>query len=249
MKASRAHLLCNWWLRHFPVERTISGSTIRYRARRLESLALSAEMFDMHSLYSLNSIPGNIRTFADLGCNVGYFTCWLSHQMKDKELKGIIVDANAEAIEDAQWHVKANDLRNVHPLYGLAGAGNKSGEGDFFLHVSNIVSTAFPRDTKSSMSGDWKKVKVPFVDVEARWKDFFQNEPCDLLKLDIEGSEMDFFRSETKFLERVKAILLEWHKWCVSLDEVTEYLRSQGFALKEVLHDETDLGTAIFVRP
>jgi hypothetical protein len=37
--------LGNWWLRHFPVVKTLPDSNIRYRARRLESLGLSVEMF------------------------------------------------------------------------------------------------------------------------------------------------------------------------------------------------------------
>lgn len=59
---------------------------------------------------------------------------------------------------------------------------------------------------------------------------------------------MNFFRSETKFLGRVKAILLEWHKWQVSLDDVKTFLAANGFSLKTVLHDDAELGTAIFVR-
>jgi hypothetical protein len=41
----------NWWLRHFPVVKTLPGSDIRYRARRLDSLAMSLEMFDECTLY------------------------------------------------------------------------------------------------------------------------------------------------------------------------------------------------------
>ena len=69
----RLHLLANWWLLLFPVVKTLPGSGIRYRARRVESLGLSVEMFDKDALYATSDLPANIRTFADLGCNADYF--------------------------------------------------------------------------------------------------------------------------------------------------------------------------------
>src|SRR5580658_2950286 len=80
VKALRLHLLANWWLRLVPVVKTLP-SGIRYRARRVESLALSSEFFDSDVLYDINE-GAAIQTFADLGCNVGYFTCWLCDKLK-----------------------------------------------------------------------------------------------------------------------------------------------------------------------
>jgi FkbM family methyltransferase len=248
VKFLRLHLLVNWWLYHFPVVKTLPGSGIRYRARRVESLGLSVEIFDENSLYSIPDVPGGIRTFADLGCNVGYFTCRLCHQMKNTQLKGLIVDANAEAIEDAQWHITTNNLRNVHALHGLVGTQEKGGQASFFVHASNVCSTATPPETSLNEANTWTRVQVPCIGVEENWRKHFGDERCDLVKIDIEGSEMDFFRNETAFLRRVQRILIEWHKWRVSLGEIEQFLAAQGFSLKSILHEDPDLGTAIFSR-
>jgi len=61
-------------------------------------------------------------------------------------------------------------------------------------------------------------------------------------------SEMDFFRDEPLFLQRTKAILLEWRKWRVTLPEIKTYLSERGFALKKILHEDDGLGTALFVQ-
>jgi hypothetical protein len=45
-------------LRRFPVVKTLPGSGMRYRARRVESLALSVEMFDKGTLYSTSNMSG-----------------------------------------------------------------------------------------------------------------------------------------------------------------------------------------------
>ena len=58
VKYFRLHLLANWWLHCFPVVKSLPASGIRYRARRVESLGLSVEMFDKSELYSISDSPG-----------------------------------------------------------------------------------------------------------------------------------------------------------------------------------------------
>jgi FkbM family methyltransferase len=247
VKALNLHGLGNWWLRHFPVVKTLPESDVRYRARRLDSLAMSVEMFDECILYPPSEMPKQVRTFADLGCNVGYFLCWLSHEAKSNQLKGLMVDANEETLEDARWHAEVNGLRNVHVLHGLVGNGDSADEADFFLHISNICSSATP-PPETAASSTWTRKKVPCVSVEKNWRRLFGDEPCDLLKVDIEGAEMDFFKTETPFLRQVQIIIVEWHKWRVSLDEIKAFLGEQGFSLKTVVGENHELGTAFFFR-
>ena len=249
IKFLHLHTLGNWWLRRFPVIKTLPGSGIRYRACRGDSVALAVEIFEHGQVYSLANLPGNIRTFADLGCNVGFFTCWLCDQLKTTQLKGLMVDANAEAVEDARWQVAANGLKDVQVLHGLAGTRTDTGEATFFLHATNVNSTAVPTDASLQEAFTWKKVSVPCLSLEEQWSKKFGGENCDLLKVDIEGSELDFFRNETIFLRRVQAIIVEWHKWKVTLAEVEQALVAQGFSLKSTMAEDARCGTAIFLRP
>jgi FkbM family methyltransferase len=244
----RLHVLANWWLRRFPVVKTLPGTDIRYRARRLDSLSLSVVMFDRAALYPTSELPANIRTFADLGCNVGYFTCWLCQQVKGKELRGLMVDANSEVIDDARWHVETNGWREIHVLQGFVGTSSPEQEVEFFVNASTVFSTAVPPEQTKDTKSSWRRVTVPCVCIEQNWQNNFGDAPCDLLKLDIEGSEMDFFRNETGFLRRVQTILIEWHKWRVSLAEIEQFLGQHGFVVSKILHEEQELGTAIFVR-
>lgn len=248
IKRLHLHSLGNWWLHRFPVVKTLPGTGIRYRARRVESLALASEMFDDGTVYTTSNLPANIRTFADLGCNVGYFTCWLCHQLHSTQLKGLMVDANAEAVEDARWQIAANNLRDVRALHGLVGTNGNGGQASFFMHAANVCSTAVPSAASLSEANTWTRVQVPCVSVEENWRTHFGDEPCDLLKVDIEGSEMDFFRKETEFLKRVRTIVVEWHKWRVSLAEMEEFLAGQSFPAKSVLCDQPQYGIAVFSR-
>jgi FkbM family methyltransferase len=248
IKFLRLHLLGNWWLHRFPVVRTLPKSGIRYRARRLDSLALASEMFESDDVYSASDLPANIRTFADLGCNVGYFTCWLCDQFKTRQVKGLMVDANAEAVEDARWQVAANNLSDVHVLHGLVGTAGKDGQATFYLHAANMCSTAVPSDVALRQACTWTQVQVPCLSVEESWRKLVGDAPCDLLKVDIEGSEMDLFRTETAFLKRVRTIVVEWHKWQVSFAEMEQFLAGQDFSLKSIVREDSKYGTAVFSR-
>jgi hypothetical protein len=202
IKTLRLHSLGNWWLHRFPVVKTLPGTAIRYRARRVESLALAAEMFESGTLYGSKDLPANIRTFADIGCNVGYFTCWLCQQLGSTQ----------------------------------------------FLRAANMRSTAVPSATALSEANTRTRIEVPCVEVEESWRKQFGDEPCDLLKVDIEGSGRRFFRRETDFLKRVRAIVVEWHKWRVSLSEIEGCLSGQSFFVKSILCDQPQYGIAVFSR-
>jgi hypothetical protein len=109
----RLHDLLNWYLRRFPVVRKLPGRGIVYRATSLESIPLGVEMFGSDKLYRKKDLQEGFSTFADLGCNVGYFTCLLAHFAQGRKLQGLMIDANPAVIREAKWHAEANRLSNV----------------------------------------------------------------------------------------------------------------------------------------
>jgi len=220
-----------------------------YRATRLESIPLATEMFEQDKLYEAGVLPPDFTYFADLGCNVGYFTCWLGHLANGRPLKGLMIDANPEAVAEAQWHAHANGWNEVYALQGIVGEKGEGGARDFYLYDSNICSTAELPDVKAmGLKGQWTRISVPCLSVEESWRQRFQEARCHVLKIDIEGSELNFLRAETSFLRRVDAMLLEWHKWRVGLEEVKPLLFAQGFTLKKILEENDMMGTACFSR-
>ena len=243
------HHVANAWLRRFPVCRTLPGSGVRYRATRLESLPLATEMLESDTLYDARLLPANIRNFADLGCNVGYFTCWLAHQMPGQPLQGLMVDANPAAVEEARWHAAVNGLAQVHALHGILGERHPGGHADFYLYDSNICSMSQPPPAGFlQLHGRWKKISVPCLQLETEWRRRFGDARCHLLKVDIEGSEMNFLKIEIGFLVLVDTLLIEWHKWRAQLPALCKELQAQGFDLVKVLDESPQMGTAFFKR-
>ena len=246
----RLHKAGNWWLRHFPSVKKLPGSSVIYRATRLESIPLANEMFEKGNLYDAALLPENFTNFADLGCNVGYFTCWLAHLAHGRKLRGLMLDANPAAIKEARWHAQANQMPEVFAVNGIVGAGAPGGSAEFFIYESNICSMSQLPDTAAlGLKGKWTKISVPCVSLAELWQKHFGAARCHLLKVDIEGSEMKFLRAEESFLPQVDSVLAEWHKWAVNFAELKEFLDSHGFVFVKTVEENEQMGTAFFRRP
>jgi FkbM family methyltransferase len=238
--------IANWWLARFPLVERLPESGVIYRATRLESIPLAVEMFEKN-LYDASLLPGNFSTFIDLGCNVGYFTCWLGHLARGQHLRGLMVDANPEAVKDAQWHATANRWNDVTGLNGVVGAPQGQKATDFYVYESNICSTTSVKDLEAmGLKGKWTKISVPSLQVGPAWRERFGDVRCNLLKIDVEGAELDFLGLEQDFLNQVDSILVEWHKWRVNLDQLKAFLGKRGFALIKILDESAEMGTAFF---
>jgi FkbM family methyltransferase len=249
VRGLRLHKLGNAWLRRFPRIKRLPGSKVVWRATRMESFALAHEMFEKGNLYDPNLLPKNFTTFADLGCNVGFFTCWLANLAQGRPLKGLMFDANPDAVAEASWHAQANQWPQVFGIHGILGENDPSGAVDFFLYESNICSTSqLPDIERMGLKGKWTKISVPCVSLESKWRQHFGDERCHVLKVDIEGSELQFLKAEAAFLKQVDSIIIEWHKWRVSLEELKTFLDSHGLPLVKILEEGDQMGTAFFAR-
>jgi FkbM family methyltransferase len=237
----------NAFLWRMPLRRTLPGSGVRYRCRYLDSITLAEEVF-RQGTYSA-AVPAGLSTFVDLGCNVGYFEALLAHLTGRRDLRGLAVDADADMVRETSWTLAANGLEHVHAVHGLVAAPGRTGEGEFFLHPVKIKSSSYAVDEPGRpFAGGWRKTKVQMVDLEPLWKERFGDAPCDLIKIDIEGAEADFVRTDNAFLRRVYAVVIEIHKWVIAPDVVEERLRGLGFRRAQTLRDEPALAVVHYTR-
>ena len=245
----RLHKLVNLGLRFLSIHGRLSPSGVYYRVRRAESYALAHEMFKTNDIYRASDIPNKAKTFADLGCNVGYFACLFANTVYPEKPKGLLIDADATVVKEAEWHVQRNKWTDVHTACGVVGSTKTESMSRFFVHESSVCSTARQEkiDAKGR-EGGWHSVLVPNVCVGDMWRARFGPESCDLLKLDIEGAELDFVKSEQEFLSIVQQILVEWHKWSVDFDVLKAHLASLGFEVVDIVDENDDMGTAVFRR-
>jgi FkbM family methyltransferase len=226
-----------------PIVRCLPGGKYKYRVKSLDSILLVDEIF--HSNTYREAITQDVRTIADVGCNVGYFPILVAQTVNPSNLAGLMVDANPEMVEEARRNIQSNHLDNLHILHGIIGAAGDS----FYLHPSDLASSQFTIDEPGkSWRGEWKEIKAPRTELEREWRVRFGDARCNLLKVDIEGSEGRLFQQERTFLARTDQIVLEWHKWVITLPEIEQILNPLGFMIKKIIREEENKGIVWFTR-
>ena len=203
-----------------PINSELFG--VKYRFRSLETWSLLPLIQDQYPAYIFIK---PVRSFVDLGSNAGLFPLWMMRNtpIPRQLIKGLCIDANSDMLEDCKWHLENNGLTHCIALTGLVGVSGKC--GTFHVHRSNVSSSAKPSENPNG----WRPVNMPTINVEEAWINHFGNTQVDLLKMNIEGVELDFFRLEKKFLERVRQIVVEVHAFGNSINEVDIELGKNGF--------------------
>lgn len=218
---------------------------IVYRVKSPESFAITKEIFKTGTYDPLLK-KGIIRNFVDLGCNTGYVACLLADRYGPGNIKGLLVDANPEMIEETGWHLRENGLLGCRAIWGLVGPSN-SESCTFHMSEFNLCSSARPLDRKHPLPlRTVKEIAVPVFKLERLFDEHFGGEKIDFLKVDIEGSEEELLCGNISCLRRVEWVVLEWHKWIISLEEVKGLLDAAGFRLGGVLKEDDICGLAMF---
>jgi FkbM family methyltransferase len=243
----RFHRLYNRWLEHFPRTKVL-GDGIVYRCRRTESVSLALEILEGGDAYDVSLLPDDYSTFADLGCNVGFFACLLAYHAKERRISGIMVDANPAVLSEARWHVQKNHWSDVFVMEGLIGNADQTGDADFYVNEADTCSMAQLGEAQAKDIKGFKKITVPVLSFGREWSRKMGHRRCHVLKIDIEGSELEFFKAEVEFLKLVDSIFVEWHTHRVSFKELDSFLKSQGLCLVKIIEDLGTLGTAFYRR-
>lgn len=233
-------------LRRWPLVRTVPGSSLAYRVVTLDNLVVAREIFAHQEYGALTRYPG-IRSFADLGSNCGYFTLFISGLAGAEAVNGIAVDAHPDMVEQTRWHVERNHLLNVHAVWGLLGAAEGS-DGRFFVNVDAAGSSQFDRAPEGNVTRNpWREIVAPTLSLGEEWQRRFGDAPCDVLKVDIEGSEDALLRREAAFLARVGVLVIEMHRWIVDVPALEAFLDTQGFERRDVMRSSDTIHVALYV--
>jgi FkbM family methyltransferase len=215
-----------------------------YRLQYLESFLLADEIFK-RGIYKAAFDGLELSTFVDLGCNVGYFVCYAGSQARG-DVIGLAVDGDASMAAETRWHVRANGL-SVTVDHGAAGFPEDVKEVTFFVNPSNVASSAQPNLNPNVPSkGQSEPVRVPAVHVYKRWRELAGDRRINLLKIDVEGTECELLRVESALLAMTDRVVIEWHKWTTSLDQVEALLERTGFKLRTLISEDDNAGVAVF---
>jgi len=235
VRTLRLRALVSFLLGIRPLVRTYPSGA-RVEAADLESFFLSDEIFQRETYRRALEQAGQVRTVVDLGCNVGFFCCYLRHHFGRADFRGLGIDANPTLLERARRNLQLNGLEGIRLRHGLVGATEGNSTQDFYLYASHLGSSQFIQpESGRTLKGNWKKIVVPVLKPGEIWEGEYGDLPIDLLKIDIEGSEGKLLQADPVLFRHTKAIVLEWHKWLVKEEELFPVLRQMGFTRQEPL--------------
>ena len=169
--------------------------------------------------------PVNI---VDLGANVGFFALRIAYlmaqQQDSRDFKMTLVEGSPLVYKDLVARIDNEPLlkEKVTTVFGLV--GRRKGSAKIFESASfgagnSLFATRIPAG-----------VEVPFVDLAPLYNGGI---PIDLLKCDIEGSELSFLENYGDMLGNVRAAVFEFHPDVCDVAKCHELLHAAGFMSNE----------------
>ncbi|HYL08132.1 MAG TPA: FkbM family methyltransferase [Candidatus Udaeobacter sp.] len=250
--AVRIYQLAGAILRRRPIVRRLRGGRLVYRISSPDQFGIEGELFGQQ-IYAPALAGGSITAYVDLGCNAGWFAVWLAAEAPDVERVGLLFDADQHMVDEALWHLRANRLKNQDVVYGAVGLPLGTPNAVFHIHPSSAASTLLDYEREKGgqppAKGTVRTVTVPAVSISEEWRKRFGDRQVDMVKMNIEGSELDVIRYEHEFFAaQVRSVILQWHKWHVRLEELDAALRTSGFVHRQTYGETAWYGTALYSR-
>lgn len=187
--------------------------------------------------------PGRRIRVLDLGANVGFFTLRLFDRLRtaglsDADCTATLVEANSTstAVLRARVHDDNPLVDRTDIVHGAVGEP----QGSAILYPSYES----PGDSSTTRPTGSASVTVPNVDLMR----LAGNEPIDLLKCDVEGSEQTLIERYPQLLQRARVAVFELHHDRVAVDRCRDGLRAAGLTNETVLRDRDRHSVRMYVR-
>lgn len=188
-----------------------TGESVAYRLNRGDIQGIREVLMDEVYRLPFTVTP---RVIVDLGANIGLTSLYLARRFRPERMVAVEPDTANAALA----------RRNLAPLGAAvtvveAAIGPHDGVARFMPHrQSNLGSVG------ASAEG----TEVPMISM-ATLLDTTGIESIDVLKIDIEGGEADLLTGDLGWLERVGAIIAEFHPGVVDYQALVQRLVDHGF--------------------
>ena len=208
----------------------VCGARVQVPGSLAIRLSVVAGNMRLHRIMDRGLKPG--ATVVDVGANVGYNTVYAARRVGPTG-RVVAIEPAADNLRVLRENVAGNGLANV-AVHAVA-AGRAHEVRDLYLRGEvSAVNSLFAESVYAKVTGTEQVVVAPLDDlVEA---------DADLVKIDVEGAELDVLAGMARLL-RNRAILLivEWHPRLQEAagfppDALPRALLDQGFELQAASH-------------
>jgi FkbM family methyltransferase len=179
----------------------------------------------------------------DIGANEGFFTSFVAGYAPSARV--IAVEPNNIAYKLMQQNINANKLTNVSLVQKAIWSSNG-------LRMLNVIPEATAISTMAILENSYvnrvleRVVEMPVETVMlSKLMEDFELKRVNLLKIDVEGGELEILESSRSILHLVDYIVLEYHSQDLR-KKVTELLTEEGFMLDFHDPDRESFGDIYF---
>lgn len=160
----------------------------------------------------------------DLGANCGFFTLRTLDFFPKAKIYAF--EPQKKVINKFKETIKANNLQDIISLEEFAVA-DRNCQSTFYENRSPISASLL----KEKVSRRSIRKHYPIEIVSLNWfvEEYSVPSP-DILKIDVEGSELDVLKGSTDFLNEISILLIEVHPPICTADRIEGFLHSFGFA-------------------
>lgn len=166
-----------------------------------------------------------IRRILDIGANYGYFSLWLQCQFPESKIFSLMIEPSHRCSKTLNKLILQKSLMGRYSYLRRMIGTPEDGEGVFFDRP-HMSGSSFQQDD------DANEYKVKILN-EEEVKTGLQP-PYDLIKCDIEGSELELITNYKDLIKSTKYILLEWHSWHngkIGYSQIVDQLRNCNFEI------------------
>lgn len=165
--------------------------------------------------------------FIDVGANIGYFSLLVAHRFSSAKV--ISFEPVADLYKKMNDNITLNSIKNI--ITENTAAGEVSGEREIFVSApDNLGMSSFHKP--ENYSGYKEKTKVVAID---EWFKSSGLSQIDIVKLDIEGSELAALKGMKEILQNFKPFLIiEINPETLSMfnlqpSDIYDFLQHEGF--------------------
>jgi FkbM family methyltransferase len=208
----------------------LAGAALHVPGTRRIRLSVVAGNLRMHRLLDRFVSPGS--TVIDVGANIGYNTVHAARRAGPHG-RVVAVEPTPDNLETLRANVSAAGLSNV--VVAAVAAGRVAGSRELFVRGDkSAVNSLFAQSCYAAVTAVLRVPVVPLDDLV--------DGTADVVKLDVEGAELDVLEGMPRLLRAPNAVLIaEWHPLLQRLagygaDALPRWLLDRGWSLHAASH-------------
>jgi FkbM family methyltransferase len=172
----------------------------------------------------------NPKRFLDIGAHTGEFTQNVLRLAPECQVVMVEANPNCEPY-----------LQKLNHGYDILALSNKQGKAELFVEKANMLGTGaslYKENTEWYADGKFDKVEVELDTLDN--KKYFGYEVIDLVKLDVQGAELDILEGGRKTITRSKYVLIEtslvvYNHGAPMVDAIVPKMKEYGFYIEDIL--------------